>query len=178
MIKIIHFYVLSMILVFITIGCATKGIIPKEDKSDLQERVEFSLPIPEGWKLTEWPGYKYEVLLGPNNENSASNIIFSDGSFKGSLEMYVDYYVEQLFLLHDDNFSLARQSDFETQNKQKGIKLICHKLVHGIQYYQEIYFFDLIQERQFFITCTTIKEIKDYDKEIFDRIIGKLILKW
>lgn len=134
---------------------------------------EFSYSPPDAWVLRDVPGGKYKSAFGQQSEDFAPNINIVSESFSGTLDDYVAGNLRVLPSRYEKmgikNFRTLSQSEFLTNHKQKGVKVITELEVNGIRYGQTFYTFEAKNGKKFVATCTVLaKGGESYDK-IFDR---------
>lgn len=100
----------------------------------------FSYIPPSGWKVIEFPGYKYKIAAGTPIKGFAPNINIADGIYEGSM----DNYVKSAILMMKQNmkkFKLVKEEPFLTKNRLKSAKIIVENEQDGRLLKQIFYLF-------------------------------------
>ncbi|MDR0316267.1 MAG: hypothetical protein LBH97_05130 [Treponema sp.] len=149
---------LALLVSVVVFGCATNNTGSANAASgDVEGRhVEaaggFSILVPKSWQTMEWPGLKYQVIIGPSAYDFTPNINFVDESYNGRLEAYVDACLEVLKQIF--YFELIQRNEFVTAKNLKGEKVIIHSVQNERPYRQTFYFFSGRNGKQLLATCT------------------------
>lgn len=114
----------------------------------------FSLAIPEGWRLVEFPGLKYKVMAYPLTEQFAANLILTDEAFSGSLTAYVKASQQTLVRLIP-GVKFQAPVDFVTASGLAGQRLVVESVQRDLKLHQRVYFL-AGSERFFTLTCTRL----------------------
>ena len=127
----------------------------------------FSFCAPKGWQFREFPGFKYQISVGPAEKGFAPNINVVDESFDGSIEKYVDANIVTMEALFKD-LKIRKRDTFSTSNKLKGERLVITSLQQGNVLRQTFYFFEGSKGKKLVITCSCLSENGESFDEIFE----------
>jgi hypothetical protein len=130
----------------------------------------FSYCPPLNWNITEYPGLKYHIILGPVVENTAANINFADEVYSGSLNEYVSLSLAQLGRLID-SLKLISREPFKTNSGIVGEYVIVSSFQYGFYFMQFLYFLQTPNNRYFVISATAVESISAIYQPIFDECI-------
>ncbi len=126
----------------------------------------FSFIPPEGWKVRDFPGWKFKVAVGPVAAGFASNINIVDESFDGSLEDYVKASLNALSKALK-KYRLLNQDSFVTTAGLKGARLIVEDEQNNQLLRQTFYIFSK-KNTKFTVTCSVLAEEGDKFAPVFD----------
>jgi len=116
---------------------------------------EFSVVPPESWQAVDYPGLKYKVFMGPRENGTNPNIMFADEIYNGSLDDYVDLYVEALKTYLSDVEIIYRGS-FVTLKNLESKKVISITEQRGYLLRQSQYFFPGENGLKIVAACTAL----------------------
>ena len=130
----------------------------------------FSYRPPLGWEVTEFPGLKYKVVYGPDEENFRININFIDEYHNGSLHNYVN---QSLFLIEPffEEYRLIERKEFRTNSGIFGEQVIIINRQYGFLLRQTFYFLQLSNNRHIVITCSVLDKVAARYTSIFEESI-------
>jgi hypothetical protein len=146
--------------------------LPGEDKDDesrrhLEKAGGFSFIPPSTWKVRDYPGLKYKIVVGPIQAGFASNINVVDESFEGSLDAYVEGNTAvQMRALK--KVQIVKQEKFRTTSGLQGARSIIEDEQDEQLLRQTFYFFGTA-ETKYVITCSTLAEGGERLDPIFER---------
>lgn len=144
-----------------------KAVVGTEERRRHTETAGgFSFIPPEGWKIRDFPGRKFKVVVGPANEGFAPNINIVDESFDGSLEDYVKANLNALPKVLK-KYRFIKQDDFVTAAGLKGVRVIVESEQNSRLLRQSFYFFSK-KNTKFVITCSASAEEGDKLAPVFD----------
>jgi hypothetical protein len=180
-VKVLNYLILLFIFNFL--GCASNAVINNNtstaninNKNTVQEKRlffeepwSFSVIPPELWQELKVPGLKYKVIRGQMKNDFAPTILFSIITFRGELSVYVDYILEELSNVLGEDFVLIQRSDFSTQKKLEGEKIIANVFQDGLHVRQNIYFFSRKDNMKIYAVCGVLAETGDTYDEMFDK---------
>ncbi len=135
---------------------------------------EFSYSIPNGWVLRDvtWSP-KFKSAYGQSIDGFAPSINVSDESFSGTLDDYVASSLRILPTQYEKmgikNFQVLDRSNFVTDAKQRGIKVITKSDKDGREARLTFYFFDGKNGKKFVVTCIASAQ----EGEVYDKIYDK-----
>jgi hypothetical protein len=136
----------------------------------LENNGNFSYRPPLNWNVTEYPGLKYRVLIGPTEGGLATNINFVDDTFNGNLTSYVDFNLSQLRTSSSD-FRLLSRETFRTNSGIVGEKVAITYNRQGFILRQVFYFLPERNNVYFVVTGTVINSDAAKYLSIFDESI-------
>lgn len=119
----------------------------------------FSYDPPAGWTVSEMPGMKYRIAVGPVQQEFASNINVVDEAFAGSLADYVDANVSMIEKVLASPRILKRD-DFQTADLSSASRVVIEDEQQGRALRQTFYFFDG-GRRKYVATCSTLADGAD-----------------
>jgi len=131
---------------------------------------EFSYCPPLNWTVTEFPGLKYKVVIGPTIEDFAMNIVFVDEEYNGNLSNYVSENLYQLYSFFPE-YQLLDRSGFRTYSGITGERVIINNRQLGYFLRQIFYFLPLKNNKYVVITCTVVDSIAAEYLSIFEESI-------
>lgn len=135
---------------------------PREEEPGRHyEDDEFSYVIPDGWETQEWPGAKYKIVMGPEENGLTPSLNIVDEAYTGSLEDYADLNIEQAEM-HMLDFELFSRTDFETDHGDTAIRFDTVNTQQGQLFRMWFYLFDG-ETRNYVLTCTAHTEAHDLD---------------
>lgn len=160
---------LQMLLLFVAITAASA-----QDRADKEERhVEksggYSLVPPEGWKAREFPGLKYQVIVGPATNGFAPNLNVVKETSSLKLDDYVKgnrAALQQLF----KNFQLVDQGEFKTAGGLQGVKMIVQDEQGNKQLRQTFYFFES-GNTKYVVTASALADGGEKLDPVFDKCL-------
>ena len=164
-IRVISFVVLT----FYAVTCNGQPGVDKDQ--DARRHVEktggFSFVPPEDWKVRDFPGLKYKIVVGPIGAGFASNINVVDETIKGTLDDYVKGNIAVLQSAFK-KFRLVKQDDFKTSAGLQGARLIAESEQNDMLLRQTFYFFGTA-DTKYVITCSTLAEGGEKLDPVFEK---------
>jgi len=161
MFKITKMFLLLVFIFFANLVFAENG----ERVTDFNGKFSYCPPL--GWDVTEFPGLKYKVALGPTEENFRVNINLADEEYNGSLRDYVDLNTSQLGRFFED-YKLLEQSPFRTNSGITGERVVINTRQMGFFLRQIFYFLQAPNNKYFVIACTVPDNVADGYLSIFE----------
>ena len=149
------------------LGIACAGCDSKSPRNHYEKAGGFSYDPPDGWQTVEFPGQKYRVSRGPQENEFAPNINVVDESFSGTLTAYVDANLKNLKKLFA-NLRVLKREDFQTADGQEAIRVIAENKQHGWLLRQTFYFMGP-SSRKYVVTCTTLAEGGENLDQVFEK---------
>jgi hypothetical protein len=133
----------------------------------------FALALPEGWSLQDFKGLKYKIIVGPIENQFATNVTIVEDAFDGDQETYVENGfsgLENAF----ENFQMVESGDFETDSGMAGKKVVISFTQKGAAIWQAFYIFNN-ETRYFLVVCSSlVGNHEDFDA-IFDDLAGSFV---
>jgi len=131
---------------------------------------DFSYCPPLNWIVTEFPGLKYKIVIGPTIGNFTSNINFVDEEYNGNLNNYVNENIYQLDSFIQE-YQLLDRSDFRTNSGITGERIIIINIQQNYSLRQIFYVLPGKNNRYFVITCTVVDSVAAEYLPIFEESI-------
>jgi hypothetical protein len=137
----------------------------------LEEDRGFIMYQPDSWEIMDWPGLKYQIIVGKTENNFAPNINFTEENNPfPSLQSYVRGNVNKL---RNNGYSIISQTRFNTESGLEGYKIE----TNTENLLQIFYIFDL-GPTAFTVTCSALLQSEtDYDA-IFNSSVETLEFLW
>lgn len=117
----------------------------------------FSYVPPPGWELTDFPGMKYRMAMGPRANDFTSNINVVDEARPGPLEDAVEVSLQQLRAAFRD-YRLLERGEFETRSGERAVKIVGEARIESGQLVRFIQFLFDAGNRKLVATCSTLAE--------------------
>jgi hypothetical protein len=130
----------------------------------------FSFCPPAGWQVTEFPGLKYDVVIGPVEEGFSANMVFIDESYAGNLKEYIDLNLVNL-VYFIQNYELADRKPIKFNSGISGEYIIIKHEQYGYNLKQATYFFPAGNNKYFVITCTVLEKFFDKFLPLFENSV-------
>lgn len=112
----------------------------------------FSFDPPAGWKVVEFPGFKYRICHGPDQNGFAPNVNVIDEAFEGTLASYADLTLQNMQRVLTKARLLSRE-DFSTQDSEPAVKIVIENEQSG-QMLRQAFFLIGSGDQKFVMTCT------------------------
>jgi hypothetical protein len=145
-------YPFKIFLVVFFVFCSTQ-VCAENGKRIIFDNGSFSICPPLGWQTMEFPGLKYEILLGPEDNGLTANMTFADEGFNGNISDYVDLNLVQLERVFE-GFRVIERKSFNTNSGIAGECLIINNFQFNVNLIQVFYFLPLRDNYYIVITCT------------------------
>ena len=130
----------------------------------------FSFQPPLNWTVTEFPGLKYRVAIGPTEGGFTANITFVDETFDGNLESYVDLSIVNMETFFQ-GFRLLNREKFRTNSGIVGEKVIANTNQQSFFLRQIFYFLPARNNTYFVIVGSVLDRVATRYLTIFDESI-------
>jgi len=135
----------------------------KKDKY-IEKSGNFSISIPEEWEVITVKGLKYSILRGKFINNFAPTINFSDDTFNGQFDDYIESVHEELEKIFGENIEYILQSEFVTSKGLIGRILVITTFQQEMLIQQSFFCFPAKNDRMLIITCTNLaSEFEKYN---------------
>jgi hypothetical protein len=115
----------------------------------------FSLQAPKGWQFREFPGMKYQIVLGPASNSFSPNINVVDEAYGGSLKSYVDANKSTLDKM-SIQLTLIKRDPFVTTSGIKGERMAITSLQQKNLLRQTFYFLPGAKGKYFVVSCSAL----------------------
>ncbi len=115
----------------------------------------FSLQAPQGWQFRDFPGMKYQVVLGPASNSFSPNINVVDEAYRGHLKSYVDANLDSINKMFVE-FRLIKRGAFVTTSGVKGERMVTTSLHNRNRLRQTFYFLPGAHGKYFVVTCSAL----------------------
>jgi len=166
------------VLLVLAFNCAGQGSCPRYR----EPQGGFSICLPWGWVAEARDGEKFKTLFAPQANNGIRpNIGFDVGMIKVSFEADLADIEKKVLSNQDNQDKLSRagfttvkflsKSDFVTDSKMRGIKLIFSGEFKGFQLRILQYYFDAEGRRILFVTCTFLEKDQRFLGPIMDNTL-------
>ncbi len=126
---------------------------PAEEKRHVEKEGGYSFVPPEGWTVREFPGLKYQLAIGPAENQFASNINVVDEVYMGTVENYIKA-TKELLPKAIKKYRVLKQEPFKTASGIKTERLIIEGEQQGHLLRQTFYLFPT-PKKMFVVTCST-----------------------
>jgi hypothetical protein len=127
----------------------------------------FSICPPAGWQTRLIAGLKYDVVIGPTEDGFSANIVFVDDNYEGNLKDYVDLNLVHLRSIIQD-YELADRKAFKTNSGISGEYVIVKHEQYGYYLKQISYFFPVVNNKYFVITCSVLEDFFERYRPLFE----------
>ncbi len=134
------FITVAMLVPFVLTGCS-RDINDGGRTRYKDDAGRFSIDVPKGWRVDDFPGLKYKVLFGPSVDSFAANVNFLDETFPGSLEEYVKKNVAALTQLMPGYREIGR-SELVTSSGARSVVIAAETRPLNQELLQRFYFVD------------------------------------
>ncbi len=140
-----------------------------EGRRHVEADGDFSFIPPDGWKMNEAPGLKYQIAGGEPSDGFAPNINVVDETLSMTLE---DYRAQNLLALKRilPKFKLLKTETLMTDQGEKVIKLDCETEPLG-QRLRQILYLTANDDRKYVITCSVLKDNSRGYGQLFDAVV-------
>ncbi|HYG74332.1 MAG TPA: hypothetical protein VEK08_04940 [Planctomycetota bacterium] len=129
----------------------------------------YSLVPPDGWKLADFPGFKYKIIHGTPNNGFAPNVNVLGEAFPGTLEDYVASNEVTLKRVITGYQKLS-SANLKSDSGAPLIRMTIQSEQNKMKLRQTFFFFDGQPGQKMVITCSTLLE----DGTKFDAVFEKL----
>jgi Tol biopolymer transport system component len=128
----------------------------------------FSYVPPEGWKVSQAPGFDYKVAAGPKSGDFVPNLFFFiNPSHSGSLDEFISGNLEHNRSILE-NLEVISQEDFLTSEGKRGVKVIDENTQRNIRVRQTSYYFEA-GARKFVATYTRLADKGQNNDALIDQ---------
>jgi len=160
-------FVLIATIPMVSLVADDKGAAPARH---VDQTGGFSCVAPADWTVREFPGLKYQVVVGPAQDGFAPNLNIIDEEFTGTLDAYVDANlkaVKDAFV----KFKLVKKAEkFMTNGKLEARRFTIESEQSERMVRQTFYLFRR-DERMYVVTASALADGGDkFDKE-FERCL-------
>jgi hypothetical protein len=128
---------------------------------------KFSYCPPLNWNVTEFPGLKYKVVMGPTDGNYTANITFVDETADVSLQDYVKTNLDMIST-YFQGYKLVKRSSFKTNSGISGEFIVVNSVQSNLLLRQIIYFLPAPNNRYFRIVCSVLDEFSSKYLQLFE----------
>ncbi len=124
------------IVLLLSLGaCESK---PRDPNRHYEDGGGFSLVAPDGWNVTEFPGFKYRVFLGTPVDEFAPNLNVVDEVFQGTIDRYVEQSLTTMEKLFPE-FEKLSQEDFTLDSGARAVRIVTQNVQFGKKLTQTFY---------------------------------------
>jgi hypothetical protein len=152
------------------------GLGCKGDANRIKIGDNYSICPPEGWEAREFPGLKYDCIVGPTEDGFTANINFADEKTDMDLEDYTDLCITQMEKLFED-FELIERMPFETDSGIKGECIIINNTQYNRYLTQMFYVLSAKNNIYVSITCTLLDEDSERYLPLFEECVKTFKIK-
>jgi hypothetical protein len=163
--------------ILLTLFLAVSGLAQAPADRYIATAGGFSLRPPTGWKLEQKEGEKYKSAFGPASEVFVPNLNFKDAVNAIALAEYADASVEYILKTYEKfgatNLKLISRTDFVTDSKERGVKIVFRCEYKGMQINTAQYYFDT-GVIKLIATFTALESEKAVNDKLFDAAVKTL----
>ena len=146
--------VFAMLLLFSTSG---PGLGQEKASRHVEKEGGFSFVPPQGWRIMEFPGWKYKIAAGPISNGFAANILFSDEATNLNRKEYVSANMKVIPNFFKNPKTIG-ESELKTSDGTPCSRVVIKNDHDGKRMRQSFYFFQLLPRRMHVATCTALAE--------------------
>ena len=147
--------VIFFIAIIIFSGSATNAYAAG-NKERYVEKNNFSIAIPESWEVVTVKGLKYKILRGAFENNFSPTINFVDEKFDGELDEYIEYFMDQIDSIFDENREYIFHGEFKTLKELTGRLLVITSFQQEMLIQFNYFLFPRNDGRYIIITCSNL----------------------
>ena len=118
----------------------------------------YSICPPASWEAAEFPGLKYKILRGDQDNGIQPNVVFVEENAQLSLNDYADASIDTMKQLFGGDIKIIQKSEFETAKTLQGKRIVYSTTQHGRALRQIYYIFPGQEGAYMNITCTAAAE--------------------
>jgi hypothetical protein len=136
----------------------------------IERNAGFSMNIPRGWRIRN-EGLKYNVIIGPTENNFRLNINFRDVQYSVPVSEYIDFGINIISQLYSE-YEFIQTGYITTYTGLQGVFITINGIINEIKVRQKIYYIQNKEETETMIITTTVPSVigDKYDM-IFDECI-------